>query len=124
MVELTPSNPTLVTPVLYLAVVLRLQFMLFKVTEDTKYLDNMIEAIQSAVPDTRPAGVKAFLAFDDEAYSNGLGEEEIEQIKDELKVTNQGYNDNMCFETNMQIRRQYQPCQTLILLSSKMFAAL
>ncbi|KAI6839421.1 hypothetical protein KC332_g8224 [Hortaea werneckii] len=87
MVEWTPSNPTLVTPALYLAIVLRLQFMLFKVTEDTKYLDNMIEAIGSAVPDTRPDGVKAFLAFDDEAYSNGLRGEEIEQIKDQLKKT-------------------------------------
>ncbi|GAB1731419.1 hypothetical protein NU195Hw_g1129t1 [Hortaea werneckii] len=91
MAELTPSNPSRVTPAQDLADTLAHQYTLYKQTKDRKYLDDMLEAVDSAVPDlkagphTMDDGLKAFFAFDDVAYSNGLGEEEIKSIKDELK---------------------------------------
>lgn len=115
MAELTPSNPSRVTPAQDLADTLAHQYTLYKQTKDRKYLDDMLEAVDSAVPDlkagphTMDDGLKAFFAFDDVAYSNGLGEEEIKSIKDELKVSSQEYNDNMCFETNKQIRKKPRP---------------
>ncbi|KAI7267988.1 hypothetical protein KC345_g7770 [Hortaea werneckii] len=91
MAELTPSNPSRVAPAQDLADTLAHQYTLYKQTKDHKYLDDMLEAIETAAPDlkagphTMDDGLKAFLAFDDDAYSNGLGEEEIKSIKDELK---------------------------------------
>ncbi|KAI7316662.1 hypothetical protein KC315_g10681 [Hortaea werneckii] len=63
-------------------------------------------------PHAKNDGVKAFFAFDDASYMDGLGDEEIIQVKDELNIRSWGYNDIMRFETDIQTRRVYRPCET------------
>ncbi|KAI7088020.1 hypothetical protein KC356_g3665 [Hortaea werneckii] len=89
--EWTTSKPLRVPPAENLVNTLVLQYSLYKRTGNSTYLDDMLKAVENAAtdlkvgPHTKSDGVKAFFAFEDEAYSNGLGKVEIKQIKDGLK---------------------------------------
>ncbi|KAI7494969.1 hypothetical protein KC367_g7736 [Hortaea werneckii] len=85
------SNPPGATTTENLANTLVLQSTLFERPENRKYFEDMVKVMEIAAQDPRVGphakndGVKAFFAFDDASYMDGLGDEEIIQVKDELK---------------------------------------
>ncbi|KAI6870169.1 hypothetical protein KC343_g6576 [Hortaea werneckii] len=89
--QLTESTSLRATPAENLAHTLVLQSTLFEDIENRKYFEEMLKLMESkaqdlkAGPHAKNDGVKAFFAFDNASYTDGLGEEEIKQIKDGLK---------------------------------------
>ncbi|KAI7196825.1 hypothetical protein KC363_g720 [Hortaea werneckii] len=88
--KLIESNSPGATTTENLANTLVLQSTLFQQTENRKYFEDMVKVMESAAQDPRVGphakndGVKAFFAFDDASYKDGLGDEDIIQLKDEL----------------------------------------